>query len=175
MLDYYNDETGTRTWYDNLESNNQIYGTLYSVYAVKTEKLCPIGWRVPTENDFLILTDFAGGYEQAGGKFKETGTIHWFGPNTGATNEFGLTALPGGKLNRYMHPDPNIYWTDDYYDIGEIGMWWTSTTTSGNNFGDYGYSGEPHKGVGISYDSSEANFGGQNNWNLHVSCRCVKE
>ena len=174
MLDYYNQETGTRTWYDNLESNNQIYGTLYSVYAVKTEKLCPTGWRVPTENDFLILTDFAGGYEQAGGKFKAPGTTYWNSPNTGATNEFGLTALPGGKIRRHIHPDPNIYWTDYYDDIGEIGMWWTSTTTSGNNFGDYGYTGEPHKGVGLTFDSSEASFGSQGNWTLHVSCRCVK-
>ena len=171
-LDYYNQETGTRTWYDNLESNNQIYGTLYSVYAVKTEKLCPTGWRVPTENDFLILTDFAGGYEQAGGKFKAPGTTYWNGPNTGATNEFGLTALPGGDLNRTGLVFTHI---DEYRYIGERGMWWTSTTTSGNNFGDYGYTGEPHKGVGLTYDSSEAYFGSQGNWTLHVSCRCVKD
>ncbi|MDZ7604370.1 MAG: FISUMP domain-containing protein [Cyclobacteriaceae bacterium] len=26
--------------------------TLYSAYAVKTKKLCPAGWHVPSENDF---------------------------------------------------------------------------------------------------------------------------
>ncbi len=27
---------------------------------------------------------------------KETGTVHWASPNTGATNESGFTGLPGG-------------------------------------------------------------------------------
>ncbi len=167
-LDYYNQETGTRTWYDNAESNNQIYGTLYSVYAVKTEKLCPTGWRVPSENDFLILTDFAGGYEQAGGKFKAPGTTYWNSPNTGATNEFGLTALPGGRL---MRGGEVLDHYDEYKYIGEYGEWWTST-------GVYGDSNPPsggHKGVYLVYDSSEAFFMGQWNMLLHVSCRCVKD
>ena len=175
MLDYYNRETGTRTWYDNKESNNKIYGTLYNVYAVKTNKLCPDGWHVPTENDFLILTDFAGGYKQAGGKFKAPGTTYWKSPNTGATNEFGLTALPGGQLSRHSDRDGGIYWKDYYDDINEIGYWWTNTTNSGEHFGDFGYDYHTHKGVGLSYNSAEASFGGQANWTLHVSCRCVKD
>ncbi len=162
-LDYYNQETGTRTWYDNKESNNQIYGTLYSVYAVNTDKLCPVGWRVPSEKDFLILTEFAGGYEIAGGKFKAPGTTYWSSPNTGATNEFGLTALPGGLLNRIGE----IFDHEDSYEyIGEQGVWWTTEPT---------YEGsKARKGVYLSYDSSEAYFGFQRNLNLHVSCRCIK-
>jgi uncharacterized protein (TIGR02145 family) len=169
-VDYYDFETGTRTWYDNKESNNKVYGTLYSADAVKTEKLCPTGWHVPTENDFLILTDFAGGYEQAGGKFKAPGTTYWNSPNTGATNEFGLTALPGGRLNRERRegsPSPLDH-ADYYRYIGEIGMWWTSTTINGSP-------SDALKGVGISYNSSEASFGNQTNMMLHVSCRCVKD
>lgn len=32
----------------------------------------------------------------AGGKLKESGTAHWIGPNTGATNEVGFKAVPAG-------------------------------------------------------------------------------
>jgi uncharacterized protein (TIGR02145 family) len=42
------------------------------------------------------LTTYLEGESIAGVKLKETGTTHWFKPNTGATNKSGFTALPGG-------------------------------------------------------------------------------
>jgi hypothetical protein len=45
------------------------------------------------------MIDYLGGEAVAGGKLKESGTAHWSGPNTGATNESGFTALPGGMLS----------------------------------------------------------------------------
>lgn len=63
------------TWY----LNNQLsfkypYGALYNGYTVQTGKVCPSGWHVPTISDLEILRDFLGGYGEAGGKMKETGT-----------------------------------------------------------------------------------------------------
>jgi uncharacterized protein (TIGR02145 family) len=76
-----------------------VYGALYNWYTVNTGKLCPTGWHVPSTTEWTTLETFLGGASVAGGKLKETGTSKWFSPNTGATNETGFTALPGGARN----------------------------------------------------------------------------
>ncbi len=81
---------------ENEDAYYETYGRLYSWYTVNTGKLCPIGWRVPTDDEWTIMTDYLGGESVAGGKLKEAGTVHWISPNTGGTNETGFGALPGG-------------------------------------------------------------------------------
>jgi len=89
--------TGARCAYDNDENIAEIYGYLYNGYSVVDGRnLSPSDWRVPTEADWTKLADYIGGQLAAGGKMKEAGTIHWKSPNTGATNESGFAALPGG-------------------------------------------------------------------------------
>ena len=78
------------------DSYYEAYGRLYSWYAVNTGKLCPTGWHVPSDGEWTTMTDYLGGENAAGGKLKEAGTDHWLSPNTGATNEAGFIALPGG-------------------------------------------------------------------------------
>ncbi|MCX6227333.1 MAG: hypothetical protein NTV01_21735 [Bacteroidia bacterium] len=87
-------------------ANYSTYGVLYNWEAAKTA--CPSGWHLPTDDEWKILeknqgmseTDAnTGGWRDSGavgGKLKETGTTHWWNPNTGATNSSGFTALPGG-------------------------------------------------------------------------------
>jgi uncharacterized protein (TIGR02145 family) len=85
-------------WYNNDEATNKdTYGALYNWYTIGTTNLCPAGWHVPTDDDWTVLITFLGGESVAGGKLKETGTAHWATPNTGATNETGFSALPGGQ------------------------------------------------------------------------------
>jgi uncharacterized protein (TIGR02145 family) len=116
--------TGAYAWYDNDEATyGDTYGALYNWYVVETEKLCPSGWHVPTDEEWTTLTEYLGGADVAGGKLKETGTTHWFDPNEGATNESGFTALPGGY--RFL--------TGDFGSIGDLGYWW-SATKDGANF-----------------------------------------
>lgn len=84
-------------WYLNDNSSQQnIYGALYNWYAVNTGKLCPAGWHVPSDQEWITLRTYVGGEDIGGGKMKESGTLHWKSPNTGATNESGFTALPSG-------------------------------------------------------------------------------
>jgi uncharacterized protein (TIGR02145 family) len=48
-------------WYANDQTTNKpIYGAIYNFYTVKTGKLCPAGWRVPTDADYQTLEQFLG-------------------------------------------------------------------------------------------------------------------
>ena len=107
-------------WYNNDEPNyKNTYGALYNWYAVNTGSLAPTGWHVPSDIDWTVLTDFLGSEDVAGGRLKETGTTHWLSPNTGATNETGFTALPGGVR------DPD--YDGIFLGMGSYGFWWSSS------------------------------------------------
>jgi uncharacterized protein (TIGR02145 family) len=107
-------------WYNNDEATGNTYGALYNWYTVSTGNLCPAGWHVPTDAEWTMLTTYLGGENVAGGKLKEIGTSHWNSPNTGATNETGFTAVPGG----YRH-----YYDGSFGGIGDYGVWWSATQT----------------------------------------------
>jgi len=84
-------------YYNNDVNNGAIYGKLYNWYAVKLISLYPPqGWRVPTSADFTQLSNYLGGSTVAGGKIKKEGLAYWASPNTGATNESGLSLIPNG-------------------------------------------------------------------------------
>lgn len=102
-------------WYNNNGANKNEYGALYNYYTVLTHKLCPVGWHVPNITEWSTLINYLGGSDVAGGKLKEAGTSHWLDPNTGATNEAGFTALPGG----YRKQDGG------FSAHGESGAWWS--------------------------------------------------
>jgi uncharacterized protein (TIGR02145 family) len=113
-------------WHSNNEAVIKgVYGALYNWYVVNTGKLCPTGWHVPGDIEWSTLTIFLGGESVAGGKLKESGTMHWNNPNTGATNNTGFTAIPGGL--RYKEGGFDF--------LGDYGFWWSSTghdqTTAG--------------------------------------------
>ena len=119
--------TGAWCWYNNDSARYaSTYGKLYNWYAVNDSRgIAPLGWHVPTDQDFLVLTySILGGPSAAGGKMKEAGTTHWNSPNLGATNSSGFTGLPGGDRNYFGTFDGNI---------GAIGAWWSSTESAPNS------------------------------------------
>jgi uncharacterized protein (TIGR02145 family) len=104
-------------WYKNEEESfKESYGALYNWYTINTGKLCPVGWHVPDDNEWTLLTNYLGGENVAGGKLKQTGSDYWVDPNTGATNERGFSALPGGFR----------YYDGKFFDFGFSGYWWSS-------------------------------------------------
>jgi uncharacterized protein (TIGR02145 family) len=123
--------TGAYCDYNNTPANSTTYGRLYNWFVVDNnaatkvasnggKNVCPTSWHVPSDAEWTTLTTFLGGVSVAGGKLKETGTTHWKAPNTGATNETGFTALPGGYR----------YFSGSYNYIVDFGYWWSSTEQS---------------------------------------------
>ena len=141
-------------WYNDSIYYKNSFGALYNWYTVNTGKLAPKGWHVATDEEWAILTTFLGD-SVAGGKLKETGTLNWTAPNTGATNVTGFTALPGGGRG-----DDNG--TFDFK--GTISFWWTSTVLDDTyaRFRSLGYN---NSGVGKSGSGKDNG--------LYV--RCVKD
>ncbi len=116
--------TDAYCWYNNNDLQYKFtYGALYNWNAVITDKLCPAGWHVPSDDEWTALTTYLGGEGVAAGKLKEAGTIHWLTPNTGATNETGFKALPGGYRTI----------TGPFSDIGTNGLWTSSTVYGTSN------------------------------------------
>ena len=123
--------SGAYCWYLNDSATYEYpYGRMYNWFAVNTNKLCPIGWHVPSDADWkqlemsLGMTQYQVDIEDwrgtdEGGKLKESGYAHWDEPNSGATNESLFSALPGGSRSTFAG--------GNFLDITHYGQWWTST------------------------------------------------
>lgn len=133
-------------------SNYITYGVLYNWPAACSS--CPPGWHLPTAAEWNELIEYLGGKTVAGSKLKEASTTYWKSPNTGATNETGFTALPGGyRFNSIL-----------FGGIGEYGFWWSSAEFS-SSFAYY---------CKLHYASSEILYKDCNKSSGN-SVRCVKD
>jgi len=117
MSENLNYVSGSGSWlYDSIESNSEVYGRLY--HWETAFDACPDGWHLPTDEEWIELIEYLGGWGVAGGKMKEMGITHWENPNEGATNSSGFAALPGGlRCNGGC----------TYFGKGLWGTFWSST------------------------------------------------
>jgi len=131
----YNDpQYGAYINYSNNADNVGVYGRLYNWFAVNDERgLCPDNWHVPSDDEFKSLEMYLGMSESEangeglrgtdeGGKLKEEGNEHWNSPNTGATNETGFTALPGGNRRYETYTNQEIF-----SGLNRYGFFWSSS------------------------------------------------
>jgi uncharacterized protein (TIGR02145 family) len=153
----------TPAWaYYDQNSNNEIYGKLYNFYTVLDERnVCPCGWHVPSNVDWMILINNIGGTYNMAGKLKTTGTLElgsgmWHSPNLYASNETGFSALPAGSLVE----------STSFYGLGYNTNFWSS---SYNNINQSEISN-----IHISHNGLDVNlspYGGPKNG---FSIRCIK-
>jgi len=141
--------TGAYCEYNNDQNNGRIFGKLYNWYVVNdVRKVAPIGWHIPSMQDFYILRDylyahgFNDGIHESGDVFtlakSLAATTEWFtfgdkfpfyykpylkpnvpGYDLTKNNSTGFTALPGSLRNS------NGQFGDEL-GIGGCGEWWLS-------------------------------------------------
>lgn len=112
-------------YYDNNEENAKIYGLLYNGYAATSGKLCPKGWRVPTDDDWKELETLLGvsseEIHRTGGRGDTAGRLkepkYWLRSEVVMGNESGFSAHPSGIRKE----------VGDFESLGQYGGFWTST------------------------------------------------
>ncbi len=127
-------------WINNNQTTSNPYGGLYNWFTANSvHNVCFTGWHVPTKTEWETLLTYAGGLDIAGGKLREAGTDHWLSPNTGATNDFGFSCIPGGYLypgQWQAFPVTSLTWCKDESSAGyanRVTIYGSGTTASIDN------------------------------------------
>ena len=160
-----NQTSGAYCVYDNDKKYANTYGFLYNWYAVDDNRnIAPVGWHVPTDSEWTELGMYLGLSEteanktlfigtNEGGKLKEAGTTHWNSPNLGATDEYGFSALAGGRRR----------FGEFSGSLGMYAIFWTSTKMNNEAW----IRGLPHDQATTYRDSRDKQDG--------ASLRCVRD
>ena len=97
--------------YDDDISNVEIYGYLYDWETA--QNVCPVGWHLPSDDEWTILTNFLGGNKVAIVKMKSnSGWKH----GVSGTNESGFNGLAAGAVIK-----------KGYLTVGYGTLWWSSS------------------------------------------------
>lgn len=172
-------DSGAYSYYSNELDSATIYGHLYNWYAVETNKLCPIGWHIPTNLEWITLDRFlaenGGNYDgtnwdgtqsdnEARSKIAKSlaDTSSWttstivgsIGNNQNNNNYSGFSALAGGSRNN----------NGIFYGIGTHGRFWTASSNA---------SGQASRRV-LDYERTDIRVSNADK-NYGFSIRCVKD
>ena len=127
--EWYNaDDTnlGAQAIYSNDESNLANYGRLYNWYAVDDARgLCPSGWHVPTDGEFMKLEMELGLSESEANQYGGRGTDQGNqmksspgdNPSWNGTNTSGFSGLAGGSRD----------YNGNFSSEGSHGYFWSAS------------------------------------------------
>ena len=101
---------------------SDVFGRLYTWEIA--QEVCPDGWHLPSDEEWVTLAKQLGGETIAGSKMKEA-SKYWVSLNEESSNTSGFSALPGGFLEDAKDK------THPY--MGEIGFFWSTEEKSRTN------------------------------------------
>lgn len=119
-------------WYDNNTASTS--GALYNWYTVSSKKLAPVGWHVPTANDWDTLVNYIrdhgnpwiGKALAAKTAWADDATPGAIGCHPDLNNETGFSAIPGGyRFYKGSFGSP------------VSGYWWTATRGEPEEMSEY--------------------------------------
>lgn len=127
--------SGAYCWVNNNEGNKDTHGALYNWFAVNTGKLCPQGWRVPSDDEWKYLEGMVDTQVPVGSPVWDG--LYFRGQDAGkilkakegwpvggnGTDDYDFTAIPAG-IRTY---------DADYIFVGNRGYFWTSDSHSAEN------------------------------------------
>jgi uncharacterized protein (TIGR02145 family) len=155
--------------YNNDPANGAIYGRLYDWATLMQgadsssknpsgiQGVCPKGWHIPSNDEYVTMVSVFGGSDPAGGPMKSTSSL-WNSPNTGATNSCGFSGLPAGFGDNSTSPAT-------FAGLGTAAQFATATLTkNGNNAIIWTLSSSASNTGETAVPKTSTN-----------SCRCVKD
>ena len=162
------DDDGTK---DYGVSYKECAGNLYNFYVVEdTRNVCPTGWHVPSEAEWVELIEFDRQYSSGAGVGTSLSPVEAWPSDVFEGSQFnddlGFRALPVGNLIFNFH----------YFKSN--GNWWTSDEADYNdNDNDNGRSIEMWIGGApiFSHDGYLDSGGGSFPADIGLSIRCVKD
>ena len=144
---------GLYTWREMMQlPDSCLTKSCQDIIQTHHQGVCPSGWHIPSQAEWQQLTGHLGGNPGAGGALKETGTIHWDSPNTGATNTAGFSGVGGGKKSGGFYLEMKI--------TAHMG-----TTNENGALNTYTYQ--------LRYDSDALNYNSVQK-EVAFSVRCIK-
>lgn len=145
--------------YNDRDENCIQYGGLYPNYVMeeytkgeRSRSICPDGWHLPSEPEWMILINSLGGIETAGNALKKSGIRKWSGPNAALADSIAFNALAGGFAfySHYSFNEEGFIGLDfqvDYKNLGKVCYFWTSTRSGTtlfprNEYKAFGFTGK---------------------------------
>ena len=146
------------------------YGRLYNYYTVQDSRgVCPVGWHVPSDDDWMALESFMGmsaeelflfgqnrGNNEGLGTQLKTDLGNWLSDGDG-TNDYDFNMLPSS----YAH-----YVVGDFNWAGYQGHFWSSTESEDSDRAIQRYV-TFHNPAGIRRDNAYKSYG--------YSIRCLQD
>ncbi len=161
-------QTPAYCWYNNDSATYASeYGALYDYYSFEKGNLCPVGWHVPSSEEWTTLETYLEekgfGYEGTGDDIGKSlaAVSAWAaseiegtaGYDQAANNLSGFSAFPGGFRK----------FDGTFLEIGESGYWWSSSDADCYAF----YRNLNYDGINIITERIEHETG--------FSVRCLKD